>query len=94
MKQILQQAETNTYTGTGAAVNVNLGYRPSLVIVYNETDGDVCWIGMSGQAAGSALQLDTAVSFISSDGITMKADGFSVGTALSESAKVFRYCVL
>lgn len=94
MKQLLQQIESNSYTGTGAVVDVFLGFKPSMVFLYNETDGDVCWFGVRGLAADKALQIDSAVSLLSSNGITLKADGFSVGTSLSESGKVIRYFVL
>lgn len=93
--QVLNQYKIGTYAGTGAAVSVDCGFKPVYVKIFNETDGDVSWECIQGLADASAYQNindDTAQqSVISSNGITLSARGFSVGTALSESGKTFRY---
>ena len=93
-KNIQPQQATGTYLGTGAAVNVNIGFRPSLVLIYNETDGDVCWFAIQGLADGKAIQIDTAVSLLASNGLTLTAAGFTAGTSLSESGDTMRFICL
>ena len=92
--------KVGTYTGSGAAISIDLGYEPLAVVIYNETDGDGMWLAISGQADDKALQiLDTGagttdLSFLASNGVTIQKRGFSVGTSVSESAKVFRYVAI
>ncbi len=87
-----------TYTGTGAAINIQLGFVPQDIYVVNETDGDEYWQWMDGMTDGHAIHTSTAVAKITANGISEYAGtaggdsaGFTIGTALSESAKVFRY---
>lgn len=89
-----------TYTGTGAAINIELGFVPARVEIFNETDGDVHWEWQTGMTAGHAMQIaaDGTSTRITSNGVTTRSptdftskQGFTVGTTLSESAKVHRY---
>lgn len=93
------ESKIGSYTGTGAALNVSLGFIPDHVHIVNETDGDATWEWFSGMTDGHAL---TSIatgdnSKITSGGVSAYAGsasaspGFSVGTALSESGKTFRY---
>lgn len=96
--------EIGSYTGTGAAINIELGFIPDYVLIENATDGDANWKWFSGMAAASALQqiADGTKSLITSNGVsplagdrtTPRREGFTIGTALSESAKVFRYVAM
>jgi hypothetical protein len=85
------QHASGSYTGDGAAQNIVLGFRPLIVICYNETDGDVLFLGIDGLADGKAISIDTEVALEAADCLTFTNQGFSVGTTMSESAKVFRY---
>lgn len=87
------ETQTGTYTGTGAAQSVTLGYRPMLLIIFNETDGDVINFKLGAQAGDDHVSIGTATALVSSGGITLSNTGFSVGTdnSVSENAKVFRY---
>lgn len=101
------ETKIGSYTGTGAALNVSLGFIPDHVHIVNETDGDIAWEWFSGMTDGHALQSVNVVdsgttgaagmSKITANGVSAyagdasNAPGFSVGTALSESAKTFRY---
>lgn len=87
----LNEFGSSTYTGTGAAVSVTLGFRPRLVIVWNETDGDVIFIHIDGMTAATAIQIDTAVASLGSNGCTLSSSGFTAGSSMSENAKSFRY---
>jgi hypothetical protein len=96
-----------TYTGTTAAVNISLGFAPTKVRVVNVTDGDDAWEWFDGMTAGHALYTrsltdnattgNSSMSRITSNGISpyggsgSAAPGFTAGTALSESAKLFAY---
>ena len=91
---------TGTYTGTGAAVNVSLGFVPAKVEIFNETDGDDRWVWFKGMTDGHAYQSAAAGtnSKITSNGVSeydgvrgSAAVGFTAGSALSESGKTFRY---
>ncbi|SKB32392.1 hypothetical protein [Sphingopyxis flava] len=94
--------KAGSYTGTGAAITIELGWVPDFVIVWNATDGDARWEWFNGMGAADALAIanhdSTQLSLITSNGIDAftgtagdKSAGFTVGSALSESAKVFRY---
>lgn len=96
------EVKIGSYTGTGAAINIELGFIPDHLEIYNATDGDASWRWFAGMAAGNALALanhaSAQQSLITSNGVTAYApanyagkQGFTVGSAISESAKVFRY---
>lgn len=90
-----------TYTGTGSAISVNIGFRPSKIVIWNETDGDKRFEFIDGLASAKVYSINdsgseaTDLSVIATAGITLTERGFSVGTdaTLNESAKVFRYHV-
>ena len=103
----MQNIVIGTYTGTGAAINVPLGFTPDYVEVYNVTDGDDKWEWFSSMTDGHALYSrsvtdnatsgNAGMSRITSNGVSVYAGstsaskGFTVGTALSESGKTFAY---
>lgn len=89
--RILNESKTSTYTGTGSAVSVTLGFKPVCVIVWNETDGDDFFMHIDGMTAANAIRIGAAVAALTSNGITLSSTGFTAGTSVSESAKVFRY---
>jgi hypothetical protein len=93
--QINGQFKFGSYTGDGAAQTITCGFKPICVLVYNETDGDTLWLHLQGLADAKALQItnhaDTQLSLLAANGITLSASGFTIGTSLSESAKVMRY---
>lgn len=92
--------KTGTFTGTGAAINISLGFIPDYVCVANITDGDATWQWWSGMDAGTAIKTTTAVATLASNGISTYAgtptagEGFTVGTDVSESTKVHRYVAI
>ncbi len=100
----MARVAVGTYTGDTAAQNISLGFTPTYVKVWNATDGDICWEWFSGLGTGDALQTtnhaDTQLSLITSNGIdtyagsSSAAKGFTVGTTLSENAKVYRYIAI
>ena len=50
-----QAIKVGTYTGTGAAVTVSLGFTPDYIKVVNVTDGDDIWEWYSGMTAAHAI---------------------------------------
>lgn len=89
---MLPEYKAGTYTGTGAAQSITLGYKPSFVIAFNQTDGDVVWFHIKGQTAATAVSIDTEVA-VETSACTLTATGFSLGTnaVINENAKVYMY---
>lgn len=98
----MNNVKVGSYVGTAAAINIELGFIPDFVEIYNATDGDVSWRWFKGMAAASALSHINHASvqqvLITSNGVTAYSpadyaseEGFTIGTALSENTKVFRY---
>lgn len=92
------QIKIGTYTGTGAAINVSIGFVPDYVRIVNVTDGDYTMEWFNGMTAGTSIDTAAAVAANTADGITAYVGtpggvgaGFTVGTDGSESAKVYRY---
>lgn len=105
------EIKVGSYTGTGAAINIELGFVPDYVRIINTTDGDISWEWFNGMGAGDAFQTINVVdsgssgaagmSVITANGVDTyeptdfeSSKGFTIGTALSESGKTFRYVAL
>lgn len=94
--------DSGTYVGNGAAINISLGWVPDEVKVWNDTDGDESWTWYSGMANAAAQKIaaDGTQTKITANGVTPYAGsgtapmGFTVGTALSENGKTFRWTAL
>lgn len=87
-----------TFVGTGAAINISLGFTPACVKLFNVTDGDVTFEWFDSMAAGTAIQTDTAVAKLASNGISPYAGaagsgaaGFTAGSSCSETGKTMAY---
>jgi hypothetical protein len=76
---------TKTLTATGAAMNVDCGFRPKFVLVLNLTTLCVS-MASDTMTAAHAVQINdtgadvTNVLAITSAGITMRPKGFTLGT--------------
>jgi hypothetical protein len=89
-----------TYTGTGAAINVVLGFKPDFLLVFNATDGDI--VGIAGRgitAAGAGIDIGAAAAANAADAFTLTyegatGEGFTAGTDYSESGKVYGYLAI
>lgn len=101
----MQEVKTGTYTGTGAALSISLGFVPQHIAIANVTDGDISWEWYQGMADGTALQTTNHASaqksVLSAGGVSafpgepfVAAPGFSIGAALSEDGKTFSYRAL
>lgn len=83
--------KSGKYVGTGAVINIDVGFRPVKVEVVNDTDGDVMAFVIDGMAADKAIDIAAAVANNASGGLTITPRGFSVGADYSESGKTFFY---
>jgi hypothetical protein len=92
----LNQTTTGTYTGTGAAQTITLGFKPKAVFILNSTDGDAVTMHFDGMSDATAISIGAAAAAVATGGVTLSSRGFSVGTdaSVSESAKVFRYLAI
>ncbi len=82
------QIASGSYTGTGSAVEVKLGFKPRRVEIFNNTDGDDLFIHFEGMSAGDAIKSAAAISKVTTNGISLRNYGFTAGSDCSESAKV------
>lgn len=89
----LPSSASGSYTGNGSSQDVALGFRPSFLKIYQETDNDESAEFVDGQPADSVYQYAAALSFLAANGITLSASGFSVGSATSvnENTKSYRW---
>jgi hypothetical protein len=86
-----------TCDGSPTATPINVGFVPSLVVLWNVTDKDTVTIWSEGMADATASTITTAVAAVASGGITPLPQtggtnhGFQVGTDVSvqEASKVF-----
>lgn len=81
------QIATGSFTGTGAAVNVVLGFKPRRVEIFNNTDGDDLFIHFEGMTEDHAIQSAAAISKLTANGISLRNNGFTAGSSCSESGK-------
>ncbi len=94
--QVLGQFKVGTYTGTGAALSAGineLGFKPTCVIAFNQTGGDLIWGHIRGMTAATAFTVVAATATVASQGCTLTNTGFTLGTdaTINESAKVYVY---
>lgn len=97
----MQQFAYGTFEGTGAAVNVEIGFAPDFVKCINVEDGDRVDEWIQGMADGTSIAtVATAGPVLNADnGITpYSADddavGFTAGTDISESGKTIRWIAM
>ena len=83
------QIATGSYVGTGSAVEVNIGFKPRYVKIFNNTDGDDVFEAFEGMTAAHAIQTAAAVSKLTSNGISLQNYGFTAGSSCSESGDTF-----
>lgn len=93
--------------GSGAAINVSIGWVPECVMIFNTEDQDRfdVWFNTvddedgdaHGMAAGESIAVSAAVAANTDNGITAYAGsttasaGFTIGTDISESAKTLQW---
>lgn len=99
----MQNTKTGTVTGTGAALNISVGFIPDNVRIFNGTDGSsIEWFSSMANGAGFKTVAAGTRSVISTGGITPFAgsatagQGFSIGTdaQLNINGQVIRYIAM
>lgn len=98
------QMKTGTVTGTGSAINVETGFVPKAVFIYNETDpGVFLWLDTMADAEMVKLTDAVALTFPTSNGISTyagsiatNAEGFTIGadTDMNAASDVIHYLAL
>ena len=90
--------KVGSYTGTGAAINIQTGFTVNLLMVWNRTDGNLVGLWTPGVGAGKAIDIAAAAASNAADGFTAYAGaegvssvGFTAGTDYSVNAKVYDY---
>lgn len=87
-------------TGTGAAINISIGFEPVFVLISNRTDADQLDLWFTGMAAGTSIQINTAVATRATNGVTLYTGsatagrGFTIGSGISENLKVLDYIAI
>ncbi len=94
--QVLGQFVAGSYTGTGAAQTVTTGFKPSMILAFNQTDGDLIWGHIRGMTDATAFTVVLATAAVASQGCTLTNTGFTLGTdaTINESAKVYKYIAI
>lgn len=93
----VSQNRVGKVTGTGAAINIDLGWIPDMVEIWNVTDGDRVDVWFrDGMAAATSIPITAQVgATLGSNGISAydaaAGKGFTIGSTISESAKVLCY---
>jgi len=73
-----------------------LGFKPNLLMIFNQEDGDTLGVFIDGMTDDTACVVTTAVAQDAADAITLSATGFALGTGaeLNESGKTFKYVAI
>jgi hypothetical protein len=100
---MMPQVSVGTFTGTGAAQNISLGFVPDYIRIVNMTDGTVTYDWFAGQAAATSTVKTNGAggpATLAANGVTSyagsavpgseAAPGFSVGSDFANT-KVYRY---
>lgn len=93
--------KVGTYTGSGAAQNISVGFIPDHVTIVNTTAPAVD-VWFNGMAAGTSVTTTgAAATRAAPNGVTAFAgtaaeagQGFTVGAGLSTNASVYRYVAI
>lgn len=83
---------SGTYTGTTAALTTQVGFRPDIIIAWNQTDSTAPFLWTSDMAATTVCNLATGATIAES--ITVTDHGFTVpasGTITNVNTKVYIY---
>lgn len=94
------QTVVGSYTGTGAAQNIVIGFQPDYVRIVDTTNNNLVDEWFRGMANGTSINDSGAAPALraSPNGITAYAgptgEGFTVGAALSVNAATMRYVAI
>jgi hypothetical protein len=83
-----------TYTGTGSSINVEVGFVPDVLMIFNYTDGTPVVFWTSLMTAATSLDVAAAAASNAAGSVSPYSTlfyGFSTGADNSTSAKVYHY---
>lgn len=75
------------YTGTTAAQNIHIGFKPSHILAWDRTNGDVVWVWSSANITGVVGMIAGTVATNASV-ITQVDNGTTIGFALPASNSI------
>jgi hypothetical protein len=96
----MNEVKVGSYVGAGAAKNIELGWVPAAVLIFNITDGTIVSFGFPGiMAAASAISivaaagpvLDATNQVSAYNGDATHGPGFTAGTDIAANAKTYAY---
>lgn len=90
------ECASGSFTGNQTARSIVLGFKPKLLMFFNETDGDMLAIMIDGMTDATGCAITGAVAAVANQGITLDDSGFSLGTSavVNETGKVFKYVAI
>lgn len=97
---MLPNTVVGTFVGTGAPINVAIGFNPDFMLVTNVTDGDTVQTAFRGlNAAGAATEIGGVGAANADNALDLTYEGptgqgFTAGTDLSELGKVYGYLAI
>lgn len=92
MSSALPIMKSGTYTGAATAVTTQVGFRPNMIIAWNQTDSGNAWLWSDQMAATTIMNLATGATI--AEVITVTDHGFSVAASASVTninGKVYIY---
>lgn len=87
---LLNQFCSGTYTGTGSSQDIEVGFDPIMVWIFNQTDGDTLVFSNSAMTAATGVSVTTPAAI--TNGITFGTKKFTVGTDSSVNENNDTFC--
>lgn len=75
-----------SFTGTGSSQDIQVGYKPKMVRLFNASDPALAFHTDSMPALSFFSQEDSATAYTTSQGVTLTNSGFTVGTDVQINA--------
>lgn len=90
------ECSSGSYTGDATGFSISLKFKPKLLVIFNETDGDVLDLYIDGMSDDTCISISDKVYLIAANAITLSDSGFTVGSGdeVCENLKVFKYVAL
>lgn len=84
-----------SYTGTTAAQNIHIGFKPAAIIAWNRTDGDTVWFWskavLTTQVSIVLAAATNTATMTQVDNGTVLGFGLPTDAVINENAKVYDF---
>ena len=84
-----------SYTGTTAAQNIHIGFKPAAIIAWNRTDGDAVWLWskavLTTQVSIVLAAATNTATMTQVDNGTVIGFGLPTDAVINENAKVYDF---